>query len=136
MGAILLALGISFLLVCLFYPTKKKWPVDDYLALLSPSQWKEEAEIYESIIKIHPNLTLNDHNSILFLLHSEKRVEKLTVQPHQLDESGSPNKFGTRIQGVEPFANIVSVNYKLINSSGGHRGKRKRSGLLPEIVHA
>lgn len=121
MEAILLALGVSFLLMYLLWPSKKSWPIDDYLALLSPHQWKEEAEIYESITKTHPNLSLSDHNEILFLLHSKNKVEKLIVQPHQSEETPASGPYA---EGVEPFGTLVSINYKLVRSSGGDGGKR------------
>lgn len=107
MEAILLALCVSLLLMCLFWPSKKSWPLDDYLALLSPYQWKEEAEIYESITKTHPNLSLNDHNEILFLLHSKNKIEKLIVQPYQAEEARYPKKFESCVDGVKPFTVIV-----------------------------
>lgn len=136
MEAILLALGVSLLLIYLFWPSKKSLPMDDYLALLSPHQWREEAEIYESIIKTHPDLSLTDHNEILFLLHSKNKVEKLVVQPYQEEEAQSPKKFESCVAGVKPFAVIISIHYKLVKSSGGDTGKRNPLPFLSSLIPA
>lgn len=127
MEELLLALGISLLLVFLFWPKQENWPTDDYLALLSPTEWKEEAQIYEEILRLHPMLTLNEHNQILLSLHEKKEVERKVTPPHAIREVESPNRFDrTYVDHIEPFCTLVSVNYKLANR---RRGKRIRNSL-------
>ena len=126
----LLSLGISLVLVVFFWPAEKKsWPTQDYLALLSPTQWKEEGELYEKILRLHPMLTPNEHNQILLSLYSENKVDRLVTPPHAIEEIESPNRFGrVYIDHIEPFCTITSVSYKLVHQSG----RKQRKFQLPK----
>jgi hypothetical protein len=118
----LLSLGVALLLVVLFWPDQEQLPTDDYLNLLSPTAWKEEAQIYEQILKLHPMLTLNQHNRTLMRLHSRNKVERRIVRPHDMREIESPNRFGrTYTDHIEAFCTLTSVDYKLANEHGGKR---------------
>jgi hypothetical protein len=106
-----------------------------HLALLSPTEWKEEAEIYEKILSLHPMLTLNEHDQILKLLHSQNEVERLVTPPHGIQEIESPNRFGrVYIDHIEPFCTIVSVNYKLVHRPGGRRNKNRLLNMVPPLL--
>jgi hypothetical protein len=136
MEELLLSLGISLFVVCLFWPKQENWPTDDYLALLSPTEWKEEAKIYEEILRLHPMLTLNEHNHILLLLHDRKEVERRVVPPHAVQEIESPNRFGrTYTDHIEPFCGLVSVNYKLADKHKGKQIRNYPSNLAPSYAN-
>jgi hypothetical protein len=131
--AALLAILVSLILCLLFWPDTERLPTDDYLAILSYTTWKEEAQIYEEILKIHPMLTLNAHNRTLLRLYGKDKVERYISTPCEIEEVESPNKFNrSYVDHIEPFSTVVAILYKKKPEQGGRR--KYSSIILTELL--
>ena len=122
---VLISLLVSFVLVAVAWPeSKPTGPIDDYLDILSPKDWKEEGEIYEAILRIHPMLGLQEHNQILVYLYQSGKAERKIEHQHEMFEIESRDRFsGTYIDHIEPFSTLTAISYRLASRDGGKRKK-------------
>lgn len=129
---VLLALMMAILLMLVFWPEKTEGPIEDYLRILSPVYWKEESEIYDQILKLHPMFGLKEHEKMLSYLLSKKKVERRIGFPHAITETETPNGSGrVYVDHIEPFSTITAVRYRLSPRRGGRRRRVRMPAFAP-----
>ncbi|MEZ0208644.1 MAG: hypothetical protein ACAH17_00500 [Candidatus Paceibacterota bacterium] len=128
---LLLALVLAFIIVGLLWPEKIHPATQYYLDLLSPTEWKEESEIYEKALKFHPNLTPNQSQRILRTLRELQRIEQYIPPARDIEEIKSVNRFGNVVykDHIEPFCTIQAVLYKK-RVNGPNDGRRNWHKLI------
>lgn len=122
------ALMLAAVIILIFWPERAKGPVEDYLRILSPLYWREETDIYEEILNLHPMFGLQEHNDMLCYLVSKKKVERRIESPYSLKETESPNRFSeVYVDHREPFGAVIAVRYRLLPRIGGTRRRSRMS---------